>query len=83
MTSIQKRQLCSSNPIVSEGIRGPAGRMSLLLLVWKAAALTTFRDVAARIRATRDVIDPLCGLRVVYLLVGVRFAASVLKAVRT
>ena len=69
--------------MASEDIRGPAGRMALLLLVWKAAALAAFRDVAARIRAMRDVIDPLSGLKVVYLLVAVRFAASVLKAVRT
>ena len=57
--------------------------MSFLLLVWKAAALAAFRDVAVRIRSIRDVIDPFRGLKVVYLLVGVRFAASVLKAVRT
>ena len=79
MTSIQDCQLCSRYLIVSEDIRGPAGRIPLLLLVWKAAV----RDVAARIRAICDVIDPLRGLKVVYLLVGVRFAASVLKAVRT
>ena len=34
-------------------------------------------------RAMRDVIDPLCGLKVVYLLMDVGFAAWVLKAVRT
>ena len=83
MTSIQEFQLCSQYLVITEDIRGPAGRISLLLLVWKAADLAAFRDVAARIRAIRDVIDPLCGLKVVYLLVGVRFAASVLKAVRT
>ena len=83
MTSFHMCQLCSQDLIISEDIRGPAGRIFLLLLVWKAAALTAFRDVAARIRATRDVIDPLCGVKVVYLLVDVRFAASILKAVRT
>ena len=64
-------------------VRGPAGRMSLLLLVEKVAALSEFRTAADRMRAIRDVIDPLCGLKAVYLYTAVGLAACVLKAVRT
>ena len=67
----------------AKDIRGPAGRISLLLLVWNAAALIEFRVAADRIRAMRDVIEPLCGVKVVYLLKDVGLASCVLKAVRT
>ena len=67
----------------SHGLRGPAGRISLLLLVWKAAALIEVRVAADRIRAMRDVMEPLCGVRVVYLLSDAGLASCVLKAVRT
>ena len=43
--------------------------MSLLLVVWNAAALmavgVTLLAATDRILAIRDVIDPLCGLKVV------------------
>ena len=68
--------------ISNHDVRGPAGRISLLLLVWKAATLIVFWAAVDRIRATRDVIDPLSGVKVVYLLLGVGWVACFLKAVR-
>lgn len=61
--------------------------MSFLLLVWNCAALiaagAVFLAVADRILAIRDVMDPLCGLKVVNWLIELGLAAWVLKAVRT
>ena len=83
MTSVENVSYSSWVIGFARDIRGPAGRISLLLLVWNATALIEFRVAADRIRAMRDVMEPLCGVRVVYLLRDAGLASCVLKAVRT
>jgi hypothetical protein len=59
--------------------RAWVGNMSFLLLVWNCAAFiaagATFLAVADRILAIRDVMDPFCGLKVVYWLIEMGLAA--------
>ena len=67
-------------------IRGPAGSISFLLLVWKADILVVVSplilEAPALILATRDVRDPRWGLKLVYGLEDEGLAAWTLKAVR-